>query len=201
MPTRMASSTSSQQEISWILVCCDNLVPAQKSGNAQFTCQHRRFQHSSPQKTQISCIFSSVSCQKNIEMNIEWIRMVITVLISMPVDRYNNKPCTSAEAYLQRHVLVRVSNKWYRDREGVYSDSPTISILTLYIDRCIQLWHLWYTHLATYSCMLCLWWQIYGVVPHDVSCLYTILSLSLCKLAIFYKDLLLRRKDQNMSET
>ncbi len=42
--------------------------------------------------------FSSVSCQKHIEMNIEWIRMDIPVLISMHVDRYNDKPCTGAEA-------------------------------------------------------------------------------------------------------
>ncbi len=43
--------------------------------------------------------FSSVSCLKYIEMNIKWIRMAIPVLISMPVDQYNDKPCTSAEAY------------------------------------------------------------------------------------------------------
>ncbi len=30
--------------------------------------------------------FSSISCQKHIEMNIKWIRMAIPVLISMPVD-------------------------------------------------------------------------------------------------------------------
>ncbi len=42
--------------------------------------------------------FSSVSCQKHIKMNIEWIRMAIPVLILMPVDRYNDKPCTGAEA-------------------------------------------------------------------------------------------------------
>ncbi len=41
----------------------------------------------------------SVSCQKHIGMHIEWIRMAIPVLISMPVDRYNDKPCTGAEAY------------------------------------------------------------------------------------------------------
>ncbi len=73
------------------------LRPMQKSGSAQFTCQHRRFQHSSLQKTYFFH-FSSVSCQKHIKMNIEWIRMAITVLILMPVNRYNDKPCTSAEA-------------------------------------------------------------------------------------------------------
>ncbi len=43
--------------------------------------------------------FSSVSCQKHIKMNIEWIRMAIPVLILMPVNRYNDKPCTGTEAY------------------------------------------------------------------------------------------------------
>ncbi len=42
--------------------------------------------------------FLSVSCQKHIEMNIEWIRMAIPVLISMLVNRYNDKPCTGADA-------------------------------------------------------------------------------------------------------
>ncbi len=36
MQARMPSSTSSQVEISWILARCDNLAPAQKSGNIQF---------------------------------------------------------------------------------------------------------------------------------------------------------------------
>ncbi len=30
-----------QQEISWILTHCDNLVHGQKSGNVQFTCQQK----------------------------------------------------------------------------------------------------------------------------------------------------------------
>ncbi len=36
MPSRMPSSTSSQEEIPRILARCDNLAPAQKSGNVQF---------------------------------------------------------------------------------------------------------------------------------------------------------------------
>ncbi len=36
MLARMPSSTSSQEEISWILASCDNLVHVQKSGNIQF---------------------------------------------------------------------------------------------------------------------------------------------------------------------
>ncbi len=50
--------------------------------------------------------FSSVSCQKHIKMNIEWIRMAIPVLIFMPVNRYNDKPCTGAEAYSLCHPLM-----------------------------------------------------------------------------------------------
>ncbi len=55
----MASSPSSQQEISCILARCDNLAPAQKSGSAQFKCQH-----SSPQDIDF-LHFLSVSCQKH----------------------------------------------------------------------------------------------------------------------------------------
>ncbi len=36
MPARMPSSTSYQEEISWILMRCDNLAPTQKTGNVQF---------------------------------------------------------------------------------------------------------------------------------------------------------------------
>ncbi len=49
--------------------------------SAQFTAKDIYFLH-----------FSSVSCQKHIKMNVEWMRMAIPVLILMPVDQYNDKP-------------------------------------------------------------------------------------------------------------
>ncbi len=42
--------------------------------------------------------FSGVSCQKCIKMNIEWIRMAMLVLISKPLNRFNDVPCTGKEA-------------------------------------------------------------------------------------------------------
>ncbi len=63
--------------------------------STQFTSKYIDFLH-----------FSSVSCQKHIKMNIEWIRMTIPVLISLPVDRYNDKPCTSAEAYITPQLKI-----------------------------------------------------------------------------------------------
>ncbi len=54
---RIAYSTSSQQEISCILVRCDNIVPMQKSGSMQLKCQHRSFQHSSLQRHRFLAFF------------------------------------------------------------------------------------------------------------------------------------------------
>ncbi len=59
----------------------------------------RSFQHSSPKKTYVDFLhFSGVSCQKRIEMNIKWIRITKPVLISQPLNWFNNKRCTGVEA-------------------------------------------------------------------------------------------------------
>ncbi len=59
-------------------------MPAHK--RVQLKCQHRSFQHSSPQKTYISCIFRCF-LSKTYRNNTEWIRMAIPVLISKPLNQ------------------------------------------------------------------------------------------------------------------
>ncbi len=47
---------SSQEEISWILVRCDNLAPVQKSGNVQFKTKQKLTFKFSTLKFSTSCI-------------------------------------------------------------------------------------------------------------------------------------------------
>ncbi len=57
----------------------------------------RTFQDSSQQKTDF-LYFSGDSCQKRIKMNIECIKMAIPVLILKPLNQFNKKLCSGAEA-------------------------------------------------------------------------------------------------------
>ncbi len=90
---RMASSISSQQEF----LCTVTIAPVQKSRSAQFTCINADVFNTVHCKRHRFLAFFKCILSKTYRNEYRMNKNAIPVLISMPVNQYNDKPCTGAE--------------------------------------------------------------------------------------------------------